>query len=34
MEAVAQPKLGESAQGEGVILNQMVGGHPLSHHEL
>ena len=33
MEAVAPPKHGESAQGEGVTLNRMVGGCPLSHHE-
>ena len=34
MEAMAPPKCGESAQEEGVTLNQMVGGHPLSHCEL
>ena len=33
MEAMAPPKQGEQAQGEGVTLNCTVGGHPLSHCE-
>ena len=34
VEAIAPPKHGEQAQGEGVTLNRMVGGQQLSHHEL
>ena len=30
---MAPPKHGEQVQGEGVTLNHMVGGHPLSYHE-
>ena len=29
---MALPKHAEQAQGEGVTLNCMLGGHPLSHH--
>ena len=33
MEALALPQHGEWQQGEGVTLNHMVGGCPLSHHD-
>ena len=33
MEALAPPQCGEQQRGEGVALNCMVGGCPLSHHE-
>ena len=33
MEALAPPQHNEQQQGEGVALNRMVGGHPLSRHE-
>ena len=33
VEVMAPPKQGEQVQEEGVLLNHMVGGHPLSHHE-
>ena len=33
MEALAPPQHGEQQRGEGVTLNHMVSGHPLSHRE-
>ena len=33
MEALAPPQCGEQQRGEGVTLNHMVGGCPLSRHE-
>ena len=33
VEAIAPPQCGEQVQGDGVALNCMVGGHPLSHRE-
>ena len=34
VEAMAPPKQGKQVQADGVTLNCMVGGRPLSHHEL
>ena len=33
MEALAPPQCGEQQRIEGVTLNRMVDGHPLSHCE-